>query len=339
MMAAMMASSAEGWARVLQILREEDQFLVAAHNNPDGDALGSTVALGWMLEALGKTYWLYNESVVPDRFSWLRFPRPLQQTLPDWEPRWYILLDCGDMKRVGRELAHRLPLERTINIDHHVSNRDFAGLNLVEPERSSVGEIIGYFGLDLNIPLSGPLGEAVYLALVTDTGSFSYENTGPRVLDLAATIIRQGLNPGVFSAQLQNQWRLNRLKLMGDVLRQAKVYDNGRIGLIAIPEAFRSEHQATIEDCDDLVDYIRRVKGVRIAVSLREDEPRKIKFSLRSSGNTDVEEIASSVGGGGHKNASGGELHHTLADAEALMVRMISRHLALSDKNPPADAS
>ncbi|TVQ98089.1 MAG: bifunctional oligoribonuclease/PAP phosphatase NrnA [Desulfovibrionales bacterium] len=334
MTAAMKADTANSWARVLRLLREGDHFLVAGHNNPDGDALGSTVALGWLLESLGKNYCLFNESPVPDRFSWLRSPRPLQQVLPDWEPKWYVLLDCGDAKRVGKDLAGRLPLERTINIDHHVSNRDFGVVNLVEPDRSSVGEMIGYLAQELGIPLVGPLGEAVYLALITDTGSFSYENTGPKVLELAATIIRNGLNPGRFNALLQNQWRLNRLKLMGDVLRGAKIYDDGRIGLVSIPAAFREANQATIEDCDDMVDYIRRVKGVRIAVSLREDEPRKIKFSLRSSGNTDVEEIASSVGGGGHKNASGGELHHTLQDAEVLLVRLIRQYLALADKNP-----
>lgn len=328
------ASTAESWARVLRLLREGDNFLVAGHNNPDGDALGSTVALGWLLETMGKTYWLYNESPVPDRFSWLRAPCPLQQTQPDWDPRWYILLDCGDAKRVGKDLFSRLLPEQTVNIDHHVSNRNFGAVNLVEPERSSVGEMVGHLAMELDVPLSGPLGEAVYLALVTDTGSFSYENTGPRVLELAANIIRQGLNPGRFNALLQNQWRLNRLKLMGDVLSQAKLFDDGRIGVVSIPRACRDARHATIEDCDDLVDYIRRVKGVRIAVSLREDEARKIKFSLRSSGNTDVEEIASSVGGGGHKNASGGELHHSLKDAEALLVRLIRQHLALADKDP-----
>ncbi len=336
MTAAMKGSTVDSWARVLRLLREGDNFLVAGHNNPDGDALGSTVAMGWLLETLGKTYWLYNESSVPDRFSWLRSSQTLQQVHPDWEPRWYVLLDCGDAKRVGKDLVRRLPLERTINIDHHVSNRDFGAVNLVEPDRSSVGEMIGYLAQELGIPLSGPLGEAVYLALVTDTGSFSYENTGPKVLELAATIIRQGLNPGRFNALLQNQWRLNRLKLMGDVLNQARLFDDGRIGIISIPKAFRDKRQATIEDCDDMVDYIRRVKGVQIAASLREDEPRKIKFSLRSSGDTDVEEIASSVGGGGHKNASGGELHHSLEDAEALLVRMIRQYLALADKNPPS---
>ncbi len=329
----MKARSGNNWASVLQIFREEDHFLVAAHNNPDGDALGSTVALGWILETMGKTYCLYNESAVPERFSWLRFSRPLQNSMPAWEPKRYILLDCGDVRRVGAELANRLPMDKTVNIDHHVSNGGFGEVNLVEADRSSVGEMIGYLGLDLDIPLTGPLGEAVYLAMVTDTGSFSYENTGPRVLELAAKIIRQGLNPGSFNAQLQNQWRMNRLKLMGDVLRRARVYNGGRIGLISISDALRREHQATIEDCDDFVDYIRRIKGVRIAVSLREDEPRKIKFSLRSSGDVDVEAIASSVGGGGHKNASGGELHHTLDESESILVRMIDRSLALADKN------
>lgn len=323
----------DNWQKILHLLREEDRFVVAAHSNPDGDALGSTAALGWVLDALGKQYCLYNASPVPGRFSWLTLSQPLQSHPPDWKPRWYILLDCGEARRIGQDLAFQLPAERVVNIDHHVSNAGFGGLNLVEPNRSSVGEIIGYLAMQLGLPLSGFLGEAIYLALSTDTGSFSYENTGPKALELAAEIIRQGLNPGLFNARLQNQWRLNRLKLMGEVLHRARLFSDGRIGLISISAEHRKQTGATIEDCDDLVDYIRRVKGVHVAVSLREDEPKKIKFSLRSFGKTDVEAMASAVGGGGHKNASGGELPYSLEEAETFLVRLIDKHLALAEQN------
>jgi bifunctional oligoribonuclease and PAP phosphatase NrnA len=333
----MKARAPENWSRILDLLRTEDRFLVMSHTNPDGDALGSTAAVGWLLQALGKTYWLYNASPLPERFSWLRFPHPLSQKSPDWEPHWHILLDCGDARRVGPDMAQRLPQDRIVNIDHHISNAGFGALNLVEPRRSSVGEIIGYLAKDLGIVPSGPLGEAIYLAMVTDTGSFTYENTGPGALELAAEIVRQGLNLGEFNTRLQNQWRISRIRLMGEVLRTAKLFSNGQIGLVAISKAIRDKHQASIEDCDDLVDLIRRVKGVRIAASLREDEDRKIKFSLRSSGETDVESIASSVGGGGHKNASGGEFHTTLDVAESKLIRMIQRSLVLADKNPSSE--
>lgn len=319
--------------KILELLREEDRFLVAAHNNPDGDALGATAAMGWLLEALGKQYWLYNASPLPGRFSWLAMPLPMRDRLPEWEPRWFILLDCGEARRVGPDLASRLPADRVVNIDHHVSNAGFGGHALVEPNRSSVGEIIGYLALSLNIPLRGHLGEAIYLAMVTDTGSFSYECTGPETLELTAEIVRQGLNPGLFNARLQNQWRVNRLRLMGEVFRRAKLFSEGSIGVLSISEELRRQTNATIEDCDDLVDYIRRIKGVKVAVSLREDEPKKIKFSLRSFGDTDVEAMASSVGGGGHKNASGGELPCSLEEAETFLVRLIDQHLILAEKN------
>lgn len=316
------------WRKILDLLRDEDRFLVAAHSNPDGDALGSTAALGWVLEALGKRYWLYNASPMPARFSWVSLPQPLHDTPPNWEPHWYILLDCGDARRIGREANIQLPANRVVNIDHHISNAGFGGLNLVEPGRSSVGEIIGYLAMDLGIPLHGPLGEAVYLAMVTDTGSFSFESTNPESLELAAEIIRQGLNPGHFNARLQNQWRLNRLHLMGEVLRRARLFSNGRIGVVSIPEEIRKKTNATIEDCDDIVDYIRRVKGIQVAVSLREDDHRKIKFSLRSFGDTDVGSMAAAVGGGGHRNASGGELHYPLEEAESFLIRLVEKHIS-----------
>jgi bifunctional oligoribonuclease and PAP phosphatase NrnA len=321
------------WQKILHLLREEDHFLVAAHSNPDGDALGSTAAMGWILEALGKQYWLYNASPLPGRFAWMTLSQPLHDAPPSWEPRWYLLLDCGDARRIGHDAVIQLPADRVVNIDHHVSNASFGDLNLVEPKRSSVGEIIGYLALDLKIPLSGHLGEAIYLAMATDTGSFSFESTSPESLELAAEIIRQGLNPGLFNARLQNQWRLNRLHLIGEVLRRARLCSNGRVGVVSIPEQLRQKTDATIEDCDDVVDYIRRVKGIKVAVSLREDEPKKIKFSLRSFGDTDVGAMAADVGGGGHKNASGGELHSSLEQAEAFLIRLIDRHLDMADKN------
>ncbi|HDQ40738.1 MAG TPA: bifunctional oligoribonuclease/PAP phosphatase NrnA [Desulfonatronum sp.] len=322
----------DNWEKILDLLRKEDRFLVAAHSNPDGDALGSTAAMGWVLEALGKQYWLYNASPLPVRFAWISLSQTLHCDPPPWEPRWYILLDCGDVHRIGKDAAIQLPADRTVNIDHHVSNAGFGGLNLVEAGRSSVGEIIGYLAMDLGISLHGPLGEAIYLAMSTDTGSFSFESTSPECLELAAEVIRQGLNPGIFNARMQNQWRLNRLHLMGEVLRRARLFSKGRIGIVSISAEMRKKTNATIEDCDDVVDYIRRVKGIEVAVSLREDEPKKIKFSLRSFGDTDVGAMAAAVGGGGHKNASGGELPYSLDEAEEFLIRLVDKHLAMADQ-------
>ncbi len=324
------------WQKILDLLQTEDRFLVAAHSNPDGDALGSTAAMGWVLQELGKQFWLYNASPLPTRFSWVSLPQPLHHDPPPWEPHWYVLLDCGDVRRIGKEANIRLPADKVVNIDHHVSNIGFGGLNLVEAGRSSVGEIIGYLAMDLGLSLHGALGEAIYLAMVTDTGSFSFESTSPECMELAAEIIRQGLNPGLFNARMQNQWRLNRLHLMGAVLRRARLYCDGRIGVVSIPAEVRAQTHATIEDCDDVVDYIRRVKGIRVAVSLREDEPRKVKFSLRSFGNTDVGAMAAAVGGGGHKNAAGGELLYPLKEAESFLIRLVEKHLAQADADPSA---
>lgn len=323
------------WQKILDLLRTGDRFLIAAHSNPDGDALGSTAAMGWILRDLGKQFWLYNASPLPARFSWVALPQPLHHEPPPWDPHWYVLLDCGDVRRIGKEAKIRLPADKVVNIDHHVSNIGFGGLNLVEAGRSSVGEIIGYLAMELGLSLHGPLGEAVYLAMVTDTGSFSFESTSPECMELAAEIIRQGLNPGLFNARMQNQWRLNRLHLMGEVLRRARLYSRGRIGLLSISLDLRKKTQASIEDCDDLVDYIRRIRDIKVAVSLREDEPRKVKFSLRSFGETDVGAMAAAVGGGGHKNAAGGELLYSLSEAESFLVGLVEKHLLAAEADRP----
>ncbi len=184
---------------VRRLLETGNNFLVAGHENPDGDALGATAAMGFILQALGKNYRLYGASGVPEQFAWLELPAPLHSelnTLGDFVPDWYLILDCGDPFRMGRELMQAVTPSKIINIDHHLNNPKFGAVDWVDPGQAAVGEMAGQLAKALDIPLSGGLGEAVYLALVTDTGNFSYGNTKPETLELAASIIRQGLDPG-----------------------------------------------------------------------------------------------------------------------------------------------
>ena len=198
---------------ISEILKNNRSFLVASHVNPDGDAIGATAALGFLLRALGKDVVLYNPSGLPERYAWLALPGPLSTRLPEVLPDWTVTLDCGAPERLGPELSARLDPERTVNIDHHLGNPDFGAVNWVDPAEPAVGAMVAKLARELGAPLTGGLAEAVYLAVVTDTGHFTYGNTTPEVLELTAELLRGGLDLEGVNARVNNQWSPRRLEL------------------------------------------------------------------------------------------------------------------------------
>ncbi len=309
-----------------QLISSGDNFLVASHESPDGDALGSTAAMGYILQHLGKNFRLYNASGVPDHLSWMRFPQPVLNSLDlldDFKPEWVIALDCGDPFRIGKELLKFVEKKQIINIDHHIGNPQFGVFNWVDPAFPAVGEMVAKVAADVGVELSGGIGEAIYLAIVSDTGNFSYGNTRPETLELAASIVRLGLNPGEFSNKYLNQWTPNRLKLWSEVLSRASIFCDGKIGMITVTQQQLEESGTTKHDCDGLVEFIRRIKSVRVAAILREDKPEYIKISLRSFGADDVQKIALKFGGGGHRNAAGGVIPVSLKKARVQLLEAV----------------
>lgn len=309
--------------QIAEIIQNYNHFLLASHVNPDGDAIGSMAGLGHLLLQLGKSVTLYNQSGLPERFNWISLPAQIHSNTPPQEYEWVIVLDCGDGDRVGENLESVLNPERTINIDHHFGNPEFALYNWVEHQRSSVGEMISLLALDMGLELSGDMAESLYLALVTDTGSFTYSNTGPETLQIASKILGHGLDLDRFNALLYQQWSLNKMHLHGQAMQNSSLYFNGRVGIIKIPARLMVETQTTQEDCEGVVNYIRSVKGVAVAVSIREEDRGRVKLSLRSWGEVDVHAIASSLGGGGHRNAAGATLYLPLQEAERQLLSKI----------------
>ena len=313
--------------QIITTIKENNHFLITAHINPDGDAIGAMAAMGYILQYLNKDFVLFNESALPRRFTWMQLPAPILQELPETAPQWLIVLDCGDSSRPGEKIKDLIGRVKTINIDHHLGNPGFGLINWVEPQSSSVGEMVARLAQKLDIPLQGALAEAIFLSIASDTGGFSFGNTTPEVLELTAHLIRQGLDYAQINAQMQKQWSLNKVKLHGHVLKNAELHLNGQIGLITITQEILKKTETTIEDCEGLVNYIRNIKSVKVAISLREDEPDKIKFSLRSYGNVNVQQMASSLGGGGHRNASGGTLEMSLTQAREKILDTVRRYL------------
>lgn len=303
---------------IVRRIRAGRNFLVAAHAGPDGDALGATAAMGFILEALGKNFSLVNDSPVPPQYGWMELPAPLIERPLDDDYDLAIVLDCGDAARLG-ELEKLLDPARVAVIDHHLGNPGFGVVNWIDPSRSAAGEMVALIAKDLGIPLAGPLAEALYTAMATDTGFFSFSGTTAVCLELVAEMIRGGLDVGAVGARIKNQWSMNRVRLWSEVLAGLTVRCHGQVGTIRVSQEMFARTQTTPEDCEGLINNALRIKGVAAALLVRELPEGGVKFSLRSVGQVNIQTVAKAFGGGGHKNASGGKLGMPLGEAEATL--------------------
>ncbi len=303
-----------------------EHFLLTAHANPDGDAVGSLSGLANLLVRLGKTGHILLFEGLPVRFSWLNLPWPVVSHLPTNFEQCIVVLDCADLDRLGIDMAARLKGHELINIDHHTGNSLFGTLNWVDPGRSSVGEMIAMAARSLEMPIKGPLAEGLYLAIMADTGSLTFSNTTPQTLDVIAEILANGLNQDDFQAKMQRQWSLQKLCLHGMAMQNVSLRANGKIGIIRATEEMLDQTGAVQEDCEGLVEYVRRLRGVIVAVSLRKVK-NGVKFSMRTWGEVNVQAVAAQLGGGGHPNAAGGHINTNIAQAEELVVQTITSYL------------
>jgi len=315
--------------QIADLIRRTDSFLVSSHANPDGDAIGSTVALGHILAHMGKDFCLYNRTGLPGQYDWLTLPGPIHTTLAGCEANWIFVLDCGTQNRVGEELFRVMGTRPIANVDHHLGNPMFGQFNWVDDSYPAVGAMIADLADELEIPLVGPLAEAIYLGLATDTGFFTFDNTTPAAMELAARLIRLGLNPGQINAKIRNQWSVNRFRLWGESFATTELFYEGRVAVAFVTQGMMERTGTSPADCEEIVNFLRRLRGARAAAILREEPDGSYKFSLRSSGADNVQSVAALFGGGGHRNASGGTISADILSAKVRLVEALGESLGL----------
>ncbi len=315
--------------RISEIIKEQDDFLVTSHYNPDGDAIGSICAMGHILALLGKKFSLYNPSGLPDRYDYVNLPGPITNSLPKIMPKWTIVLDCGAADRMGESLLARKDETQFINIDHHLGNDNFGIENWVAVREPAVGSMIALLAKAMGIPLKGPLAECIYLAVSTDTGFFTYGSTTPESLELAAEMLRGGLDIARMNMVITKQWSENRMRLWTEVMSDVELYLDKQVAMAAVTKDMFKRTGTTSDDTENIINFIRRLRSVRVAAILREEAPGQYKFSLRSYGDDNVQEIAARFGGGGHRNASGGTIEASLEDAKMMLVKIIGGSLGI----------
>jgi phosphoesterase RecJ-like protein len=296
---------------VAEALRARDRFLLVTHENPDGDALGSILAAKLALDQLGKdsVMFLAGTGSLPLEYSFMDLSELRRELPEDAEERVLVALDCANERRTGLDptLLERVPL--SIDVDHHHDNNRFGKLNLIVADASSTGEIVRDLLSELDVELTPQIAEALYIALVTDTGRFQYTNTTPKALRLAAELVEAGVDVHRVFEGIYESLDFAKLKLVARALERARVYEGGRL---VVTHLLRSDfHELGVgeEYAEGVIDYLRAVDGADMAATIREppeppDAPRRI--SLRASRDElDVSAIARKAGGGGHRQAAG----------------------------------
>jgi phosphoesterase RecJ-like protein len=304
-------------AEIAATLHKCDKILVAAHAEPDGDAIGATAAMGWLLQALGKCFALYNASGLPPNYAWVRLPQPMLSSLEalPFTPELLVTLDCGETHRLGPE-ARRLETLPVVHLDHHLGNPN-CGLpgNWVDPEMAATGQIVAEVARAAGLSLSGGLAEGLCLSLVSDTGSFSFGNTSAAVFRLMADLLDKGLEFAKLREQMDAQWSLAKSSLWGRLLGKVESRFGGHLILCVIRREDISACGAASDDLEGFVELLRRHRHTKIAATIREDAPERCKLSLRSFGGVDARALALRFGGGGHRNAAGATICAPVDDA------------------------
>ncbi len=321
--------SRASFEKCVEILKSKDNILICAHASPDGDALGSTFALGYICQELGKNYAIYNESEVPDFLNFLPSPKALENDLDNLslKPELIIILDCGDRNRLGLHADKVLRKAPSISIDHHLDNPNFATLaNWVDPTMAATGNAIAYLALELGIELKNELATCLYTTFVTDTGSFSYGNTNSRILITAGKIVQNGLDPSIINSALSNQWTVEKMRLWSYLMSTFVVDTELSIAYSLVSKSILEEFSCSKDELEGFVEHLRKLKSVRLACVIREKSVFESKLSLRSQGNDDVQYLCSIFGGGGHKNASGATLKSTLAESRDTLLDALKKN-------------
>jgi phosphoesterase RecJ-like protein len=297
-------------SEVAEHLRSTDRFLLTTHENPDGDALGSLLAMHRILTSLGKDSVMFlasKEFPLPVEYRFLPLEEVFHEAPVDLVDRELVFLDCGNIDRMPVEWLQSGESNR-INIDHHHDNTRFGTLNLVDVDASSTAEIVFALGRELGAELTPDVAQALYVGVVTDTGRFMYENTTARTHRIVAELIDAGVDVDDTYRRLYEKVPLEKLRLVQHALESVEVHAGGALVMSYVTADDYAASGASEAHTEGIIDYLRSVAGARVAAMVRDkvDGPTQRKVSLRSvDGDVDVSLIAREKGGGGHARAAG----------------------------------
>ena len=312
--------------QIIHELKSSQNILLATHANPDGDAVGSLIAMGLCLDSLNKEITMYNESPIPAVYRFLPSVNRVESIIEKKTIfNTAVVLDCGGIERIGKAAPSICQLPVIINIDHHATNTGFGNFRLIDSTACATAEIIYRIIKALGVPITKDMAVCMYTGILTDTGSFRFSNTNRAAFTICEEMVDRGVNPYHIAQRVYGTYSLGRIKLLNLALDSIEISLNGKLSLMTLTSEMLKETGTQPEDADGLINYARRIEDVKVAVLIQEspdgggakNNSSRYHVSLRSDGSVDVATIASAFGGGGHESASGFNIESTLTKIKA----------------------
>ena len=308
--------------------------MVTTHCNPEGDALGSSLALALFLKQLGKNARVVIHDPIPYFLEFLPEKNIIFQSETINERFDVICVcDCGDIARTGyfKNPAPgekiNAPAAEVINIDHYVTNKNFGTVNWIEGEASATGEMIYDLIHAMKGTITPEIATAIYTAVITETGSFHYSNTTPKMFKIASECAEKGIDVNLIARGIFDTSSKGRLALLAKVLETLEISNEGKVANVFVTIDMFKKTETTAEDTEDFISFPRSVKGVEVAILFRENNPKEVKVSLRAQQDLDVSEIAGLFGGGGHKKAAGCSVQGSLPQVKQEVLQAIEKRI------------
>lgn len=316
--------------RVIEAITKYKKFLITAHINLEGDSLGSQLAMKQLLEEMGKEAFILDSDKVPAHLEFLPGAREVlndTEKVRDFDAA--VVLDCPTLKRTGKVKDIIYKKKPIINIDHHISNEMFGDVNWVDAHASSAGEMVYKLFKETKKSITKESALAIYIAILTDTGSFNYDNTSSVTHEIAGELLGYGLEPAKVSERVYERRSTEEIKLLGLVLSSIKVNKTGEVAYLEATGEMLKKTGADMAKSEGFVNYARSIDNVKVAILFKEDtkEPGKISISFRSKGEADVNAIASFFGGGGHIKASGCTIEGKLEEVKEKVLAKVEEVL------------
>jgi bifunctional oligoribonuclease and PAP phosphatase NrnA len=308
-------------SQVVELIENKDRFAITSHIRPDGDSLGSSLGLFWLLKALNKDVEVIMRDSAPHSYRQLPGSDLIRETPAVDRPYDAVfVIECSDIDRPG---LVDLEKQFVVNIDHHSTTELFGTINWIDSTASAVGEMIYNLCKATGVRVTKEIAECVYTALLTDTGSFHYSNTTERTFKIASELVRTGVKPAKTAEAIFGSYQWPKIELLSQVLATAKRDDSGRVAWMWQTLAMQEQTLASDEDSDGFVNYPLAVGEVSATALFKECAPGVYRTSLRSKGDVNVAKIAEQFGGGGHRNAAGCTLTGACEEIEKRVVPML----------------
>ena len=309
--------------KIVEVIRSNSSFLLTSHEGPDGDSIGASLALGSFLRSIGKDVTVHFQDPVPDLYAFLPAADSVLPHIPDKHFDVAFVLDIGERKRAGEEFCNFSGVTTTINLDHHLSCDNFADYNLIDSQAAATGILVYRIAKAFGFSFDRETALCVYVAVITDTGSFRYSNANREAFSVAGEMIECGVNAWDVAEQLYENQPRKRLEMLALCLPTLEVIMGGLVASLTVTLDMYSVTGADSELTDGFVNYPRSIRGVEVAIFFRQLEEKKFKIGFRSKGKINVAAFSAAMGGGGHHNAAGCIIEGTVDEVKSKVYSIV----------------